>query len=209
MPKFSVIMPSRLAMYVNAASNRDMKLIRAINSVIAQTFTDWELHVVADGCERTIKLVQANVADERVRLWSVEHKKLWAGTPRNTGIAMAEGEWIIYLDIDDVWGERHLEIINTQLNGYDWVWYNDIRYKTRLEVWYENLCDIRRLGKHGTSNIAHKKSCGVYWEENGRYSHDYVFVQQLARLPNGAKIKTPQYFVCHIPGTKTSGAYDL
>jgi len=208
-PKFSVIMPSRLAMYPNAASNREQKLIRAINSVIQQTFEDWELHVVADGCQRTVDLVQYNVKDDRVHLWKTEHKKLWAGTPRNTGIEMARGEWITYLDIDDVFGEKHLEIIAGELNGFNWVWFNDIRYKERLGTWYENLCDIKRMGRHGTSNIAHKKSCGVYWEEEGRYSHDFVFVQQLSKLPQGAKIRTPQYFVCHIPGTKTSGAYDL
>ena len=44
--KFSVIMASTLAEYGGAASRRDEKIVRAIDSVIAQTFTDWELIVV-------------------------------------------------------------------------------------------------------------------------------------------------------------------
>jgi len=35
------------------------------------------------------------------------------------------------------------------------------------------------MGKHGTSNIAHKRELGVRWNENGKYAHDYEFVRKL------------------------------
>lgn len=200
--KFSVIMPSRLADYPSAAKNRDVKLIRAVNSVIKQTFEDWELHIIADGCQKTIDIVQTTLKDTRIHLWKIEHKKLWAGGPRNKGITEALGEWIIYLDNDDIYGENHLEIVNEGLADYDWVWYNDIRY--RKDFWYENQCDIHILGKHGTSNVAHKRSLGLLWPEEGKYSHDYVFARQLLDYKNGGRINTPEYYVCHVPGV-----YDL
>ena len=207
--RFSVVMASRLESYPSAATGREGKLIRAINSVITQTFPDWELHVVSDGCARTIELVKANVRDPSVYLWKVTHKKLWSGAPRNMGIDQAQGEFIIYLDNDDVWGPDHLEIVNKELNGYDWVWFNDIRYHPKLKRWYENECDINQLGRHGTSNICHKRSLGVHWDENGKYAHDYYFTRKLIPFSNYKKITTPEYFVCHIPGTRVSGGYDL
>jgi len=198
--KFSVIMASRLVPYPSAGKQREEKLLRAVDSIIDQTFEDWELHIIADGCQRTVDLIQENVKDTRIHLWKIDHVKLWAGTPRNTGIDQSLGDWIIYLDNDDAYGEDHLQIVNDGLLTYDWVWFNDIRYRVKPDYWYENQCDIQTMGKHGTSNIAHKRDLEVRWNENGKYAHDYEFVRKLLVFKNGGKIRTPQYFVCHIPG---------
>ena len=170
-------MPSRLQPYPGAASERDRKLIRAIQSCLKQTFSDWEILIIADGCLETIGIVTEFIEDERVKLMKVEHKKLWSGRPRNTGIENAKGEWLTYLDIDDIYGENHLQIINDNLGGFDWVWFDDIRYRSRLDYWYNNDCDIHIIGRHGTSNIAHKRELNVFWDEEGKYAHDYHFVQ--------------------------------
>jgi glycosyltransferase involved in cell wall biosynthesis len=204
---FTVVMPSYLAPYAGAANNREGKLLRAINSVLAQTFTDLELMVIADGCTATEDLVKSNINDERVHLLSVQHQRMWSGTPRNKGIEEGHGDYIVYLDIDDIYGENHLEIINNHLDNYDWVWYNDITYKPKDKNWYERHCDINVISMHGTSNICHRRSLGVWWDEHGRYAHDYYFIKKLHRFRNNTKIKTPEYFVCHIPGG--AEGYDL
>ena len=202
-------MASRLENYPSSAKDKEGKLLRAVNSVIKQTFEDWELHVVADGCQKTVEIIQGNVEDARVHLWKIEHVRLWSGRPRNTGIEQAKGEWIIYLDIDDIYGENHLQVVCNGLANYDWVWFNDVRYRPKDDFWFENACDIHTLGRHGTSNIAHKKSLNVFWDENGKYAHDFHFVRKLLAFKNGGKIGTPEYYVCHIPGTQNSGGYDL
>ena len=70
--KFSVIMASTLAEYGGAASRRDEKIVRAIDSVIAQTFTDWELIVVADGCMKTMAIV-ARYDDPRIKAMKIDN----------------------------------------------------------------------------------------------------------------------------------------
>ena len=205
---FSVVLPSYLGPYPTAARNREEKLSRTICSCLNQTFEDFELHVISDGCEKSVEIAQ-QIKDPRMHIWKIERRKLWSGFPRNKGIEESQGEFIIYLDADDIWGENHLKIVSEGLNGYDWVWFNDIRYKPLKDIWLENPCDIRVLGRHGTSNICHRRSLNMFWEEDGKYAHDYVFIQKLLTNTNFKKIATPEYYVCHIPGTAQSGGYDL
>ncbi len=198
--KFSVITPSFLGSYPGAASRRDEKIVRAVESVIAQTFQDWELWVVADGCDQTMEIMK-RLYDPRVHSIKIPKSKIWSGTPRNTGIDNATGEYIIYLDIDDYYGENHLQIIADNLKDKDWVFYNDYIYKGE---WIERNCDVRKLGQNGTSNACHRRSLGARWSHTG-YAHDHHFTQGLImKSLKYVKITTPEYFVMHVPGQ-----YDL
>lgn len=192
--KFSVVIPSFLGSYSGAASRRDEKLVRAVQSVLDQTFQDFEIQVVADGCQQTVELMK-QFTDERVHVILIPKAPLWDGAPRNIGIDKAEGEFIVYLDIDDCWGENHLQIISDGLKDYDWVFFNDYIYR---DEWIERHCDINRLGQNGTSNICHRKSLGARWAHRG-YAHDHHFNQSLMmKSRKYAKISTPEYFVCGI-----------
>lgn len=118
--RFSIIMASYLGEYRNSAKDRDLKIVRAINSVLKQSFQDFEIIVVADGCERTVEIME-QFTDLRIKTYLIDKCKMWSGGPRNTGIENAKGEFILYLDIDDLLGENHLQNIATGLNSYDWV----------------------------------------------------------------------------------------
>jgi len=205
--RFSIIMPSLLADYPNAAKNREGKLLRAVNSVLVQTFEDWELLIIADGCQKTIDIIRDNVGDERVKTHLIPRSRLWSGEPRNKGLQEAQGDYIVYLDIDDILGVNHLSNISQGLHEYAWVWFDDIRYSVRTGQWYENPCRINKLGQHGTSNICHKTNLRVKWDHDG-YAHDYYFVAQLRQNSNFTKIGGAEYYVCHIPG-RGGGSYDL
>lgn len=204
--RFSIITPSLLADYPNAANNREGKLLRAVNSVLSQTFEDWELLIIADGCQKTIDIIRDNVGDDRVKTYLIPRSRLWSGEPRNKGIKEAQGDFIVYLDIDDIIGVNHLANIDKGLRDFNWVWFDDIRYSVRSGQWYDNPCNISKLGQHGTSNICHKTNMRVKWDHDG-YAHDYWFVAQLRQDRNYAKIGGAEYYVCHIPGK--NGGYDL
>ena len=207
MMKFSVLMASYLGEYRTAATNREQKIVRAIMSVMNQSFTDLELIVIADGCEKTVEIV-SQVHDERLRCILIEKAKLWSGVPRNTGLENARGEFITYLDIDDVYGENHLKTISEGLNGFDWVWFDDVRYNPLTKEWYQNPCDIIRIGAHGTSNICHKRSLPYRWDFNG-YAHDHYFIKSLRQNMNSKKITAGEYYCCHIPNSNIGKGYDI
>src|SRR5262245_33280431 len=75
---------------------------RAIESVIAQTFSDYEIVVIDDGStDDTVERVEA-LSLERLRL--IRHdRNRGAAAARNTGIRAARGRWIAFLDSDDIW----------------------------------------------------------------------------------------------------------
>lgn len=201
--KFSVVMPSYLGWYKSAAKNREWKIVRAINSVIEQSYKDWELVVVADGCKRTVEIVR-EVEDERVKLYYIPKQRTWSGLVRNTGISKAKGDWIVYLDIDDMFGPEHLEIISRYIeNDVDWIWFNNWSWDKGNEEFREYHAQLIRA-KCGTCNFAHRRERDgillVGWRANDNYLHDWRFVLNLMQVSGKfGKIETPEYLVCHVP----------
>ena len=98
-PVFSVVLP---------CYNRAQMLEGAIQSVISQQFTDWELLVVDDGSTDDSKAVVEQFADARIRyIWQDNAER---GAARNTGIKNSRGSFICFLDSDDYFLPNHLTI---------------------------------------------------------------------------------------------------
>lgn len=191
-------MPSLLHDYPGSATRKNEKILRAINSVIGQTFEDWELIIGADGCELTEWIIKKHITDSRVKCIMVQHKGCWSNSARNAALDQAKGEYILYLDIDDCYDKDHLKIINEQLNGEDWVWSNYWTHYTGK--WTEQQSDMEQYAMCGTPNPIHASRLGLRWGVAG-YGHDYHFIQQLLTFPNNRQIKTAQYMMCHIPNS--------
>lgn len=100
-PLISIVIPTY---------NRAAYLKRALDSVLTQTFKLWECIVCDDGStDETEELVHGkSLSDSRFRLVKGERFGLPAG-PRNRGIKEAKGEWIAFLDDDDLWHPLKLE----------------------------------------------------------------------------------------------------
>jgi succinoglycan biosynthesis protein ExoO len=118
-----------------AAYNVENYVARAIASVRAQTYADWEVIVVDDAStDRTASVVEdLHVQDPRIRLLR-HHVNSGPSAARNTGLGAATGDWIAVLDADDTWRPTRLE---TMLNmaartAADFVADNQILYDEGL-----------------------------------------------------------------------------
>ena len=93
--------------------NAEKYIIQTIESVAAQTFTDWELLLVDDcGPDNSAQVIGDYIAahgDDRIRLIRQE-KNGGAAAARNRGVAEAQGRYIAFLDADDLWMPAKLEL---------------------------------------------------------------------------------------------------
>ena len=91
--------------------NNETVIEQTINSVSRQTYSNWELILVDDGSrDQTLNKVKALIEiDNRIKLFS-HTKNKGAAEARNLGTKMAKGNYIAFLDADDLWKENKLKL---------------------------------------------------------------------------------------------------
>lgn len=87
--------------------NKESSILNTIQSVISQTYTDYELIVVNDGSTDNGTKIVEDYPDTRIRLINKENGGVCSA--RNRGIQEAKGEYIAFLDADDLWDIMYLE----------------------------------------------------------------------------------------------------
>src|SRR5213080_1671301 len=99
MPRVSIIIPAyNVASYIG----------ETLASVFAQTFTNYEVIVINDGSPDTEELERA-LEPYFDRISYLKQENLGAGAARNEGLRAAQGEFIAFLDADDLWLPNYLE----------------------------------------------------------------------------------------------------
>ncbi len=99
--KVSVVMP---------AYNAEAYIEAAVRSVLRQTWTEFELIVVDDCSQDTTAKIVKRLAKEDGRITLLQNaRNSGVSASRNAGVAHANGEWIAFLDSDDLWREDKLE----------------------------------------------------------------------------------------------------
>lgn len=101
MPKVSIVMPA-----YNAAKTIET----SIRSALAQSFGDFELLVLDDGSKDETMDIVRRLAGEDERIRPMQNpQNMGVSATRNRGVAEARGEWIAFLDSDDLWRADKLE----------------------------------------------------------------------------------------------------
>ncbi len=104
--KFSIICP---------AYNCEASLQMSINSIIKQSFSNWELIIVDDGSsDKTSSICDKNSSNDK-RIKVIHQENLGQSKARLNGINVATGDYILFLDSDDEYYPEALETINKQL----------------------------------------------------------------------------------------------
>ncbi|SFI24266.1 glycosyltransferase family 2 protein [Halpernia frigidisoli] len=106
--------------------NRANLIVETLESIVAQTYKNWECLIIDDGSkDNSIEVINNFIAvDHRFKLYERDAKSpKGANSCRNIGAKKAKGDYIIYFDSDDLMLENHLEIkINTiKSHNYDFV----------------------------------------------------------------------------------------
>jgi glycosyltransferase involved in cell wall biosynthesis len=140
-PLFSVIIPTY---------NHAQYIKKCLDSVINQTFTDWEAIVVNNDSEDNTVEIVTSLNDHRIKL--IHFSKHIIGAVRNEGIRQAEGEWICFLDSDDWWYNDKLERCLIYLHKSD-VIFHDVDYFMQNRKVKKRVVNARNLEKDVFSDL--------------------------------------------------------
>jgi teichuronic acid biosynthesis glycosyltransferase TuaG len=100
-------------------------LPRALQSVMEQTYGDWEALIVDNHSTDNTDEVVGNFRDKRIRLLKIHNNGVIA-VSRNLGIREAKGRWVAFLDADDWWTQEKLEFSVTALRQGNDIVYHDL-----------------------------------------------------------------------------------
>lgn len=147
---FSVIIP----LY-----NKAPYVAKAIQSVLAQTFADYELLIVDDGSKDESAQIAAQIIDGHDNCRLIKQENAGVSVARNNGVAASQGEYLCFLDADDWWEQTFLEEMAKFINefpeagiyGANYTIVNETKHKTRVakigveegfEKGYINYCKV-------------------------------------------------------------------
>ena len=146
-PLVSIIMPA----YNSSKTIRD-----SIQSVCHQTYPNWELLIIDDCSEEDIESIAHEFKDQRIRYYRLPTNQ-GVAYARNKGISEAQGQYLAFLDSDDLWHPRKLfnqvSFMQKYHYAFTYTWYRqfngDIHHlgnlvKTKTAVDYRELLKIGR-----------------------------------------------------------------
>jgi glycosyltransferase involved in cell wall biosynthesis len=158
-PKFSVVIP---------AYNASPFLADCLNSVLAQTDSDFEAIVVNDGSTDNTAEIAAKFAQRDRRIVLINRTNGGLAAARNSGIAAAKGELVAFLDADDRWCPEklaaHRRAMDSDPNAsvsYDWAAFIDVKgdrtglhmSQARIHLTHEALLLKNYLGNGSTAVV--------------------------------------------------------
>ena len=119
MPFFSVIIP---------LFNKEKYIENTLQSVLNQTFSDYEIIVVNDGSTDQSEAIARQITDSRIRFFNNDNQG--ASAARNFGIGVAQSTYIAFLDADDYWYPEFLETIHRSISMFP----QQKAYSTAIEI---------------------------------------------------------------------------
>ncbi|MFN8352855.1 MAG: glycosyltransferase family 2 protein [Spirosomataceae bacterium] len=172
---------------ITPAFNAEKYIQRAIESVLSQTYKDWEMIIVDDlSTDKTTQIVSEYVLqDNRIKLITSTHK-LYTSGARNLGISVSSGSFLAFLDSDDFWDVNKLTLQHNfmESNEYDFsfttyqkvdsegnVIKNPIKARKRVD--YNDLKYSDPIGC-STVMLNVKNINPIYFNEKYFYQEDYV-----------------------------------
>jgi glycosyltransferase involved in cell wall biosynthesis len=144
MPFFSIIIPT---------FNRAHKLKRAINSILNQTFRDFEIIVIDDGSTDNTGEVVNGIQDKRIRYYKKQNEE--RSIARNFGVERSGGEYINFLDSDDFFYSHHLKTAFHLLSKNDFPEVGHLGYEF-VNVHNKSILKRNKLDEQVAERLMHE-----------------------------------------------------
>lgn len=181
----SIIMPS----YNTASYIKD-----TIQSVLNQTYTNWELIIVDDCSTDNTDEVLSEIHDKRIRYFKNE-KNSGAAISRNKALREARGQWVAYLDSDDIWMPKKLEkqISFMEKNGYAFSYTNYEEIDAEGHITGVKVTGPKKITKTGMFNYCwpgcltvmfDSTKVGLIQIEDIKKNNDYAMWLKICRKAN-------------------------
>jgi len=183
-----------LVSIITPCYNTELYIEETIKSVLVQTYKNWEMIIIEDGStDKSRGIIQSYVRqDSRIRLIN-NSENIGVAQSRNKGIEVASGEYIAFLDSDDVWLENKLMLqLNIMQKENVYLCYSayDIidskgnilsNFKIRKQVSYKDMLKTSSMGTLTT--IYNAKVLGKYYFENIGHEDYAMKLQILKTIP--------------------------
>jgi glycosyltransferase involved in cell wall biosynthesis len=163
-------MSSVLVSIITPTYNRAYILERAIQSVLSQTYKNWELIIVDDGSSDNTKALVSSFHDDRIKYYFQENQGHQMA--KNNAMSYAKGQWLVYLDSDNRLRENHLSTMMQWIEKYPKTIWGFPRGTRFLEL-YEDGKLIKSIDDSqdfpptvSTQDIVHRK---LHTDMNGAF----------------------------------------
>ena len=189
MPLISVVVP---------CYNQAQYLDECLQSVLDQTYTDWECIIVNDGSPDNTEEIAKNWVEKDARFRYLFKENGGLSSARNAGIEVAEGTWILPLDADDKIGNQYLELAEKEFDkGYTVIYCNGQKFGTQEGPIKSKEYSLQNLAFQNVffATCFYKKTD---WKKHGGYDKNMIYGLEdwefwIRLLQSGGKVyKIPQ-----------------
>ena len=182
--------------------NRKDVVLRAVDSVIKQTYTNWQLIIVDDGSTDGSEKILSPLTKKDRRIVYLRHANKGVAESRNVGIKNASGRYISFIDSDDEYKQDHLEIRIAYLESHKMV---AAMYGGLILVGPKKkhlVPDVTHPGKkihilkcHPVGTLVARRQCllAVKGFRDIIYSEDYDIIKRLEKSFKVVRVDFPTY----------------
>lgn len=210
-PQISVIVP---------VYNVEKYLHKCVDSILAQTFTDFELILVDDGSPDKSGIICDEYAQKDARVRIIHKENGGVSSARNAGIEIARGIWLCFVDGDDVIDPTYLEDFKHEssmkdlyIQGYKKVYNNEVK-EIHAFPKYKEMSYIEILAFMEDERIINSPCCKLYnraiivdnnilFDSNTSYGEDHIFSLEYAIHAKTARYSTASGYYYMVNGNES------
>lgn len=212
-PLVTVVVP-----VYNVAAHLD----EAVESVLKQTIAAWEMILVDDGSTDASGHLCDKWAARDARIRAIHKDNSGPASARNAGLEQARGEWVMFLDSDDLWQERMLETMLNAAPGADVVCCGLHFFpEDGPDLWVDQPCFFPSLDEmaeeaeylfsrncinSACTKLYRRKSIRIRFDETLRHAEDLFFNLHYFRSARGIRFIPDKLYLYRKDGSLTLGS---